>query len=133
MFTYAARTAGPAYDGDTLTLDIDLGFGLHHTQGQFRLAWVNAPEVKGPSRPAGLNARDHVRRFTTGELRVRTIQAHEKYGRYLAEVFYRFNANWVNLNQELVTLGLAEIATYGMIFPGWTAPADLGLRGNELR
>lgn len=45
-------------DGDTLILDLDLGWGIHRPLERCRLARINCPELKvdGQSNPAGLAA-----------------------------------------------------------------------------
>ena len=55
-FTYAA-TVRSVYDGDTIKVDIDLGFSVHlHTSA--RLLGCNAIEL---SQPGGVEARDNLR------------------------------------------------------------------------
>jgi len=44
-------------DGDTLILDLDLGWGIHRPLERCRLARCNAPEM---STPEGVAARDYV-------------------------------------------------------------------------
>lgn len=39
-------------DGDTIDLDIDVGF-RHYTAQRIRLAGLDAPEIRGEQRPAG--------------------------------------------------------------------------------
>ena len=56
MYTYLARVT-KVYDGDTLTCDIDLGFNMWMRAQKIRLADIDAPELVGPCRPAGLAAR----------------------------------------------------------------------------
>ena len=46
------------YDGDTITVDIDLGFYIHIHNQKFRLLYINAPEVRGSEREKGLISRD---------------------------------------------------------------------------
>ena len=49
------------YDGDTITADIDLGFGVLLTKQKLRLNSVKAPEIRGKNRAAGLISRDALR------------------------------------------------------------------------
>jgi len=48
------------YDGDTCTVDMDLGFKIHFTE-VVRLMGINAPALRGSERPAGLVSRDRLR------------------------------------------------------------------------
>lgn len=51
LYRYRA-TVLSIHDGDTFTVDVDLGVRIHW-QGSLRTAGYNAPEVYGPSKPAG--------------------------------------------------------------------------------
>lgn len=55
-YVYAA-TVLSVHDGDTLTLDLDLGFSVH-VRASVRLLGCNAREL---SEPGGKEARDHLR------------------------------------------------------------------------
>src|SRR5205814_7565302 len=55
MYDYRA-TVVAVHDGDTVTLDVDLGYHLHQT-GPYRLAGCNARELHAPG---GAEARDHL-------------------------------------------------------------------------
>ena len=98
------------YDGDTVTLLVDLGFGTS-TKQRFRLSRINTPEVRGPERERGVKSREYLRNLlpfgkTVG---VRTIKdSQEKYGRYLAEVF----DGEICINDLLVQAGMAEYHSY---------------------
>ena len=49
------------YDGDTCTMDIDLGLGTWIHGEKIRLLRINAPELKGATHEVGLAARDFLR------------------------------------------------------------------------
>lgn len=88
MFQYAAAVVR-IVDGDTLYLDIDLGFFIRMTI-DVRLKGINTPELRGASREAGLAAKAFVANaLPVGSLVVVKTYKQEKYGRYLADVFYR--------------------------------------------
>jgi micrococcal nuclease len=76
------------YDGDTITVRVDLGFHTHTIQ-RLRLARIDAWEVRGEERPAGLIARDWLRTQILGrDVEVTTTKDKRgKWGRYIAEVF----------------------------------------------
>ena len=101
------------YDGDTLTLSVDLGFRVA-IQITGRLDGIDTPEVRGPSRPDGLLARDWVREqlAAAADVRIATRppsgRQTGKYGRWLITV-------WIdgeNLNERLVEVGHAVRRTY---------------------
>jgi endonuclease YncB( thermonuclease family) len=52
MYTYKSKVT-KVYDGDTITVEVDLGFSNSQT---FRLLRINCPEVRGESREEGLKA-----------------------------------------------------------------------------
>jgi micrococcal nuclease len=58
MYEYRCRVID-IYDGDTLTLEVDLGFRIATTI-RVRLLDVDTPEIRGPERPEGLLAQAFV-------------------------------------------------------------------------
>lgn len=103
-----------AYDGDTITVEIDLGLKTVVKGEKLRLHRINAPEVRGAEKEAGKAARDYLRaRILQREILLETIKDRKgKYGRYLAEVWLEENGTLVNINDELVAAGHAEYKTY---------------------
>jgi len=110
MYEYKAVVT-KVYDGDTITVDIELGFGIFFNKQKLRLAYINTPEVRGEEREQGLVSRDRVRELIMGkEIKIKTYKDSKgKYGRWIAEVFYGDN---VNLNEQLINEGLAEKHIY---------------------
>lgn len=103
------------YDGDTCTVDIDLGLRTWVHGEKLRLLRINAPELRGTEREAGLRARDFLRSKIEGkEIFVETIKDRKgKYGRYLAEIWLRDKNNvWINVNDLMVEQGHAIYQTY---------------------
>jgi micrococcal nuclease len=103
-------TVTKVVDGDTIYGDVDLGFNIGVKKMEFRLAEVNTPEIKGPTRTAGLESKKFVEdTILNKEVCILTKKdSKEKYGRYLAWVYYKEAENlWINLNQKLVELNLA--------------------------
>lgn len=94
------------YDGDTVTLKVDLGFNVS-TKVKARLHGIDAPEVRGEERPEGLKARDFLRDMILNkEVTIRTHRDKQgKYGRWLVEIF----ADELNICKELVDNGYASI------------------------
>ena len=114
MYRYQA-TVVRVVDGDTLYLDVDLGFFIR-MKIDVRLKGLNTPEIRGPEREAGLKSKAFVEAaLPPGALVVVDTYKAEKYGRYLADVWYLpgakrreevlANGRW--LNQELLEQGLA--------------------------
>ena len=75
-----------------------------------RLAGINTPEIRGDRREAGLKSKDFVtEKILDKEVIIITKKdAKEKFGRYLAWIYYQENAEWVCINNKLIDLGLAE-------------------------
>ena len=116
MFQYPA-TVSRVVDGDTLWLDVDLGFRTH-VQVDVRLARINAPEVVEFT---AQGIEDRSRMFIEmvlppGSMCVANITKPDKYGRWLADVIYlqgvsdreRIAREGKSLNDELLTRGLAK-------------------------
>lgn len=99
-------------DGDTLTVHVDLGFGIHLRQ-TLRLRNLDAPEMITRE---GKRAAQYVQQALRGctQLVIQT-QRNDKYGRYLAHVLFKRGAKTPEeiynegrfLNQELLEEGLA--------------------------
>ncbi|MEZ4746097.1 MAG: thermonuclease family protein [Calditrichia bacterium] len=102
------------YDGDTCTVDIDLGFSMWIKGEKLRLFRINAPEIRGAEREKGLVSRDFLRELIDGkEILVETIKDKKgKYGRYLAEIWLETPGGWLNINTHLVENGQAVFAEY---------------------
>ncbi len=111
-YVYRARVEKPEdiYDGDTITVVIDLGFSIDFGELTLRLHGINAPEMRGAEKEAGRRSRDWLRERLAGkEFIVQTIRDRKgKYGRYLAIIW----VDGVNVNEEMVALGLAEKKDY---------------------
>jgi len=105
MYEYRAIVTR-VYDGDTITVNIDLGFEHWMMNQKIRLYGIDTPEIKGEERPEGLKSAEWLRSRIYGEEII--LKTHKdkkgKYGRWLAEVYFE----GVNLNQQLIKEGLAE-------------------------
>jgi micrococcal nuclease len=108
------------YDGDTITVDIDCGFGVWLRGQKVRLYGIDTPEVRGEEREAGLVARDYVRHLipTGRPILIRTQKDKTgKYGRWLAEVFVMLPSTppgspSICINESLVQRGFARRMVY---------------------
>ncbi len=110
-YTYKARVK-EVIDGDTIWVNIDLGFNSWTTQ-KIRLKGINAKELETKE---GQNAKDYVEsRLKECKFIVIKTYWRDKFTRYLADVFYMKQENNMNkvigcgkfLNQELLDGGLA--------------------------
>ena len=95
------------YDGDTITADIDLGFGVLLTKQKLRLSRVKAPEIRGNNRPQGLITRDALREKIDGKCITLETDGFSKgkYGRWLVNVYI----NEFYINDWLIESGLADV------------------------
>lgn len=104
-------------DGDTMILDVDLGFKIHH-EVDVRLAHVNTPEAvnysaQGIVDPAAVYVAQCV---PPGAICIVQISRQEKYGRWLAMILFKPGATKREeilqqprvLNDELIQKGLAK-------------------------
>jgi micrococcal nuclease len=111
LYSYKALVTG-VYDGDSITVDIDLGFGIWTLKRKVRLFGINTPEIRGDDRSAGLVARDRVRELILDkEIVMKTYKDKAgKYGRWLATIYYTDDSGqWVNINKLLLEEGLAVV------------------------
>lgn len=105
IYTYKAKVID-VYDGDTITVDIDLGFNIWKRNEKIRLASINAPEVRGKNKDKGIVVRDYLRLLILNrEVTLKTIKdKKEKYGRYLGVIFL----NEENINNKLLEENLVK-------------------------
>ncbi len=103
------------YDGDTCTVDIDLGLKTWIHGEKLRLYRINAPEVRGAEQEAGLRARDFLRsQIDDKEVYIQTVKDRKgKYGRYLAEIWLDAeDGTAINVNDLMVAQGHAVYKEY---------------------
>lgn len=85
MFEYQAQIVS-VYDGDTVRVDLDLGFGIWIKNQPLRIYGVDSPELFDQK---GKDAREFARNLLAPGVNV-TVQTlkdkKEKYGRYLAKI-----------------------------------------------
>ena len=111
-FIYRAVSARTV-DGDTVELEIDLGFSITHTI-TVRMAGIDAPEKRTlKTREAALTTQARLvnlidRALSTNKLVVSTEKGDpkEKFGRYLGWLFYE--GEQASFNDVLVNEGLAK-------------------------
>jgi len=107
IYEYRAKVVR-VVDGDTVWLEVDLGFNVR-VNIEFRLEGLNTPEVIGTQKVAGLAAKAEVMRLLgLGTLRVVSMKT-EKYGRYLATIYVTPPTGpEINVNDSLLVGGFAK-------------------------
>ena len=126
LYHYKARVLS-VYDGDTIRVSIDLGFGIQWKGSDgnglsIRLFGLNAPEIRGEERDEGLISRDALRdKILDKTIVLKTIKdATEKYGRYLGIIL---TDEGQNINDWLIENGYAEAREYWLLdfglLDGW--------------
>lgn len=113
MYVYRA-TLLRVVDGDTVDVAIDLGFNVAIKQ-RVRLEGVNTPELNSSDpndRSRAVQARALVEE-SLGEnwLELHTFKPYptDKYGRYLARIFFKSGDDLRSLGDLLLERGLAQI------------------------
>jgi micrococcal nuclease len=86
MYEYKAKIV-KVIDGDTVKLDIDLGFHLHHKNQNFRIMGIDTPEVRGEEKDKGKICKEFVKTLLPkGEEFIIVTSKPDKYGRWLADI-----------------------------------------------
>lgn len=115
-YVYSAEIV-EVYDGDTVTVDIDLGFRMWLRDEPLRLWGVDTPEVRGTEKPEGLRVQVLVRSWLpVGEhALIRTLKA--KDGGDRTGTFHQYpvmicSDGWSeSVNPRLLREGHAELST----------------------
>ena len=100
------------YDGDSVTVDIDLGFNTWMRNQKIRFYGIDTPELRGEERQDGLIARDRLRDLIDDkEIIIKSYKDKSgKYGRWLATIFIQNeNGDYTNINDLLLNEGLATV------------------------
>lgn len=97
-------------DADTIDLDVDMGFRAWRMRERFRLAGINAPEMRGPQRVAGQAAKVWLEAALPvgSAVVIETAKDPDSFGRWIATVW----CDGVCLNEALVHAGHASIKSY---------------------
>ena len=104
LFRYKARVV-KVVDGDTIDVDIDLGFYTIIRDQRIRLIGIDAPEPRGEEKLEGLESKAWLKDHIEGkEIELVSFKnAKGKYGRWLGVVYM----NNQNINQLMVEKELA--------------------------
>lgn len=112
MYVYRA-TPLRVVDGDTVDLDIDLGFHVHRHE-RIRLAGIDAYEVRGDERDRGLEAKVALANLLWDQvgfprpLKVWTDRDRRgKWGRFIGVLLLELGDEWIDVNRWMVEQGHA--------------------------
>ena len=106
MFEYKCNLV-KVIDGDTVDVDIDLGFGVWLRKQRIRLYGIDTPESRTRDKVEkvyGLAAKEFlVDMLSTGDMSIKTYKdAKGKFGRILGELFVKTSVGELSINQSLV-------------------------------
>ena len=109
MYQYKVKKINKVIDGDTVDLDIDLGFGVTLSH-RVRLKDVNAAETRTlniEEKAKGLAAKEWLKKELSreGEWVIETTKE-DKYGRILGTLY--FVGDSVTVNERMINEGIAE-------------------------
>lgn len=111
MYEYRVKKVLKIVDGDTIDVDLDLGFNISFTQ-RVRLAGIDTPESRTTDKhekTLGLEVKDKLKKAVEAAkvivIRTEKPDSTEKYGRILGWVF--LDENPVSINQTLIDEGFA--------------------------
>ena len=93
-------------DGDTVDVDIDLGFGVWLKKQRVRLYGIDTPESRTRDlneKKYGLMAKEYLKEMISNGAILKTrLDGKGKYGRILGEFIVLDNEVRVNVNQEMI-------------------------------
>lgn len=125
MYTYRVKNLLKVVDGDTIDVDIDLGFDISLTK-RVRLAGVDTPESRTTDeaeKVLGLEVKEWLKKQLTGAtdiiIRTELPDSTEKYGRILGRLYV--NKDSVSLNERMVEYG------YAWTYDGGTKKKDFAV------
>jgi len=115
MYEYRVKKVHKVVDGDTIDVDIDLGFSVSFFS-RVRLAGIDTPESRttdAKEKALGLEVKEKIKKELAAAkdvvIKTEKPDSSEKYGRILGWIF--LDGNTVSLNQQLIDQGYAW--TYG--------------------
>lgn len=111
MYEYRIKKVLKVVDGDTIDVDIDLGFNISYTQ-RVRLAGIDTPESRtkdAREKALGLEVKDKVKKSIDAAkvvvVKTELPDSSEKYGRILGWVY--LDGDTRSLNEQLIDEGYA--------------------------
>jgi len=118
IYYYSAKVLR-VIDGDTIVLNIDLGFNVTIKE-TIRLYGINTPELRSKNKNEKTKAKiakDYILKqfkINDNEIEIETLKDKKgKYGRMLGIIHIKDKfGNWINLNHELIKNGMAVKTDY---------------------
>jgi micrococcal nuclease len=111
MFEYYVKKVSKVVDGDTIDVDIDLGFDISFSS-RVRLAGIDTPESRTTDKmekTLGLESKDYLKKAIDASktivIKTEKMDSSEKYGRILGWVF--LDGSDVSINQKMIDDGYA--------------------------
>ena len=105
MYEYRTKVSR-VVDGDTVDVDIDLGFGVWLRKERIRLLGIDTPESRTRDKEEkkyGLAAKEFLKKaLGTSPILKTTKDGKGKFGRILVEFIVEVEDNRININQLLV-------------------------------
>lgn len=111
MYEYRVKNITKVVDGDTIDVDIDLGFNISYSQ-RVRLAGIDTPESRTTDKfekSLGLESKEHLK-YKLKDAKLIVIKTEkpdssEKYGRILGWLYV--NGDTVSVNDHMIEDGYA--------------------------
>ena len=111
MFEYYVKKVSRIVDGDTIDVDIDIGFDISFSS-RVRLAGIDSPESRTKDKiekALGLESKEYLKKAIdeskTVVIKTEKINSSEKYGRILGWIF--LDGSEVSINQKMINEGYA--------------------------
>jgi micrococcal nuclease len=111
MFEYYVKKVSKVVDGDTIDVDIDLGFDISFTS-RVRLAGIDTPESRTSDKAEkalGLEAKAFLKNAIdsakTVVIKTEKMDSSEKYGRILGWVY--LDGSEISINEKMISEGYA--------------------------
>ena len=113
---YRFKVTNPrVVDGDTVDVNIDLGFDVWSVSQRVRLLGIDTPEIRTldkVEKAAGFKAKEYVEGILLSGVPIilesNEFKPHGKFGRILGTFWYQgSDGEWHNLNEMLIRLGFA--------------------------
>ncbi len=111
MFEYYVKKVSKIVDGDTIDVDIDLGFDISFSS-RVRLAGIDTPESRTTDKmekSLGIESKDYLKKAIDGcktvVIKTEKMDSSEKYGRILGWLF--LDGSKVSVNEQMIADGYA--------------------------
>ena len=111
MFEYYVKKVSKVVDGDTIDVDIDLGFDISFSS-RVRLAGIDTPESRTTDKmekALGLECKEYLKKAIDSSksvvIKTEKMDSSEKSGRILGWVF--LDGSEVSINQKMINEGYA--------------------------